>query len=199
MGGMRACRYNLVIETATPPGSVGLGCGDELVEVCGLPELARPRHRVDLMPTVDELCRRHGVAAGEVGEVYVSIGPGSFTGLRIAVATVKALVHVTGAKVAAVPTLDALACNAPGPGDDGVGGKLVVCLARKRETVFGGVYGWGGEGWLLEGEAGVCELAALVGRAGAGGGGVGRPAAGAGWGARIVGGCFAEGAGGCAG
>src|SRR5688500_8967170 len=103
--------HNLAIETSTRVGSVTLGRGDEVVQTVEMPE--QRRHTVDLMPTIDKLCQRHSLAPADIGEMYVSVGPGSFTGLRIGIATAKALAQVLGMRLIAVPTLEVVAQNVP--------------------------------------------------------------------------------------
>ena len=116
---------NLAIETSSRRGFVALGRGPEVLDTAELP--AKRRHNLDLIPTVDELMGRHGLGAGDLAELYVSLGPGSFTGLRIAVATAKMLSLTRGVKLVGVPTLDVLRRQHP---------DAVVCLNVKRGTAW---------------------------------------------------------------
>lgn len=86
------------------------------------------RHDDDLMPAIDRLCRRVGVAPGDLARVALSIGPGGYTSLRIAVATGKMIAEATGAQVVAVPSaiIAAWYVEQTTP--------AVVCLASKGET-----------------------------------------------------------------
>jgi len=68
-------------------------------------------HASQLIPTIDRVMKRARVRLDALDALAVSIGPGSFTGLRISVATAKALAKATGVKIAAVPTLDVIAYN----------------------------------------------------------------------------------------
>ena len=78
----------LAIETSTTTGSVALGSGSAAVEI----RLAPPiRHAEALLPAIDHALASAGVAKRALGGVVVGGGPGSFTGLRIAAATAKAL------------------------------------------------------------------------------------------------------------
>src|SRR5262249_2454622 len=101
----------LAVETATMAGRVGLLDSGRIVGQ-HLGDIALP-HSERLMAMVDRLLQDCGCAIADLEGLAVSIGPGSFTGLRVGVATVKGLALVLGCPVAAVPTLDALASNLP--------------------------------------------------------------------------------------
>jgi tRNA threonylcarbamoyladenosine biosynthesis protein TsaB len=66
-----------------------------------------------------------------VKEVYVSVGPGSFTGLRIGITLAKTLAFATGARLIAVPTVRVLARNAPPEARH-----LVLVLDAKRDQIY---------------------------------------------------------------
>lgn len=128
--------YNLALETTTRTGSITLGRGDERLATVGLPP--QRRHSVDLMPEIDRLCQTHGIGPADFSEIHVSVGPGSFTGLRIGITTAKTLAHVLNLKTVAVPTLDVIAQNAPDdlPADACV----AVCVTLKADAVYGGLF-----------------------------------------------------------
>ena len=139
--------YNLAIETASRPGSITLGLGEQLLGTTQLPDLARGksapntkrRNALDLMPAIDQLTRRHSVTPSDLSQVYISIGPGSFTGLRIAVATAKTLASVLDLKLVAVPTTQVVAQNASSDPVIQANPKIeyvAVCLNQKRDTVY---------------------------------------------------------------
>jgi tRNA threonylcarbamoyladenosine biosynthesis protein TsaB len=137
--------FNLAIETSSRAGSVAIGRSGRLLEAASLPP--QRRHAVDLMPMIDRLTARHGARPADLRELYCSVGPGSFTGLRIGVTTAKVIAQVTGARIAPVGSLDVVARNAPAGVD-----RLAVCLNAKRGQCFTGVYQRDGEDWrpLLE-------------------------------------------------
>jgi tRNA threonylcarbamoyladenosine biosynthesis protein TsaB len=120
----------LAIETSQREGSVALALAHG--EVDHEPLRATSRHEDDLMPAIDRLCTRHGVQPRDIRGVGVSIGPGGFTGLRIAVSTTKMLAESLGASIAAVPS----ALVAAEALDAGVDGPVLVCLASKRDTTW---------------------------------------------------------------
>lgn len=117
--------HNLAIETSSHQSTLALGDGDRLITTAALP--AKRRHNLDLVPTMDTLLREHGLQPGDLAELYLSLGPGSFTGLRIAVATAKMLSMTLGVKLVGVPTLDVLRAQHPG---------AMVCLNVKRGTAW---------------------------------------------------------------
>jgi tRNA threonylcarbamoyladenosine biosynthesis protein TsaB len=93
------------------------------------------RHAVELMPAIEALTRGQGWAPRDLDHVYLSLGPGSFTGLRIAVAIARALAQAAGCRIVGVPTLDVLAQNAPPEFP-----VVVPILDAKRGQVFAARY-----------------------------------------------------------
>jgi tRNA threonylcarbamoyladenosine biosynthesis protein TsaB len=67
------------------------------------------QHGADLAPAIAELLRSAGITAAELELIVAGIGPGSFTGVRIGVATAKGMVAASRARLAGVAGLDALA------------------------------------------------------------------------------------------
>lgn len=126
----------LGIETATETCSIALLDGpSSLVETA----LHVPRsHGRRLSLLIKEALAHADRAASALGLVAVSAGPGSYTGLRIGLATAKGLVLATGAEFIAVPTLEALA-EAVGHR----GGPLVTVLPSRRGEVYVAAYASG--------------------------------------------------------
>jgi len=102
----------LSIDTATEVASIALylsKTGSRREETVTWSRDGRLRHVEQLMPTVSWLCASAEVAPADIELVVCSGGPGSFTGLRIGVATAKGVVAASNAHLIAVSTLDALA------------------------------------------------------------------------------------------
>lgn len=100
----------LYIETATDVCSVALSRG---AEVIGLKEEAGGNnHAKHLLPFVDEVLKQSGCTVSDLNGVAVSVGPGSYTGLRIGVSTAKGIAYTAGIPVMAVGTLESIAQGA---------------------------------------------------------------------------------------
>ena len=145
----------LAVETSTFTGSVALAEASLPAGPEGFPAPLRiigettlnlsATHSSRLMPAIDRLLRETSVPIQAVQGIAVGIGPGSFTGLRIAVSTVKGLAFSLRVPVAGVPTLDALAHNLPYASTQ----VCPVIDARKKE-VYAALYRGNAEGGGLE-------------------------------------------------
>ena len=118
----------LSIETATLAGSVALTRGEEIL--AAVPGDAKVSHSNTLLRDIDKLLSEAKVSLPEVDLFAVATGPGSFTGLRIGIATVKALAATLDRPCAGVPTLQAVALAA-GPAQ-----LTVALLPAGRGEVF---------------------------------------------------------------
>jgi tRNA threonylcarbamoyladenosine biosynthesis protein TsaB len=125
----------LALESATLAGGAALLDGDHLVGESTL-SIALT-HSERMMAVVDRLMTDCGWSPKELEGLAVSVGPGSFTGLRIGIATVKGLALALGLPVAPVPTLDALAATLPFA-------DAAVCplLDARKGEVFCSLYRW---------------------------------------------------------
>ena len=101
----------LALETATLAGSAALLEGGRVIGQ-SLLDVALT-HSERLLAMVDRLLQDSGWDVAVLDALAVSVGPGSFTGLRVGIATAKGLAISLGLPVAPVPTLDALASNLP--------------------------------------------------------------------------------------
>jgi len=115
----------LAIDTATQVASLALHDGDSLR--AEMTWALSERHTVELMPRIEWMLSQLGCAACDLTGVAVSIGPGSFTGLRVGLAIAKGLALANNIPIVGVPTLDIVACAQPA-----VGGPLVAVLQAGR-------------------------------------------------------------------
>ena len=123
----------VAIETSGRMGSVAVGFGPQLLAEKQF--TAGMNHAIELMPTLRDLTLAQGWQPRQIQHVYLSIGPGSFTGLRIAVMVARSLAQAIGCLVVAVPALDVLAANAPAEASH-----LAVILDAKRGQVYAARY-----------------------------------------------------------
>jgi tRNA threonylcarbamoyladenosine biosynthesis protein TsaB len=94
-------------------------------------------HSQKLMPMIEDLMNSCQLTMADINLVAVAEGPGSFTGLRIGVATAKGLAHAANIPVVGVSTLDALAFNLPF-----CEGLICPILDARRNQVYTAVYKW---------------------------------------------------------
>ena len=129
----------LALETATLAGGAALLDDGRLVGESRL-NIALT-HSERLMAVVDRLLQDCGWEIGSLDALAVSIGPGSFTGLRVGAATAKGLALALEVPVAPVPTLDALAATLPFAA-------VPVCplLDARKGEVYCSLYRWSGAG-----------------------------------------------------
>lgn len=127
----------LTVDTATPCGSVAISRGETLLgEVL---VNVKSTHTDRLLLTVRQLLADVGLSVADLDAFGVVVGPGSFTGLRVGVATVKGLALATGLPVFGVSSLRAVAMQVPFPRHP-----LCVLLDARKSEVYAGLYGWEG-------------------------------------------------------
>ena len=99
----------VAVETSGRLGSAALAIGEKLL---AQRDFSAPmRHSSEMFPAIEELLARFNRKPSQIDQVYLSIGPGSFTGLRIAVTFAKMLALANSAKIAAVRTSDVIVSN----------------------------------------------------------------------------------------
>jgi tRNA threonylcarbamoyladenosine biosynthesis protein TsaB len=126
----------LALDTTTPAGSVALVEDDRVVdERAGDPSRTHAqRLPAELLSTLD----RRGLTLADVDLFAVASGPGSFTGLRIGIATIQGLALVRGRRVAGVSALDALAHLAAA--DASPGTLIAAWMDARRREVFSALF-----------------------------------------------------------
>jgi len=121
----------LGLDTSTTTASIAVLDGDRVLATA-----TRDTHRrsADVLVGVDEACRTAGVSPRELDAIAVGAGPGSFTGLRIGMATAKGIAFAAHRPLWAVSSLAALAFDAP---RDGV---IVAVLDARKGEIFAGTF-----------------------------------------------------------
>jgi tRNA threonylcarbamoyladenosine biosynthesis protein TsaB len=147
----------LAVETSSLAGGVALLDDERLVAEYQLD--VSVTHSERLLSAIDRVLADARWAARDLAGLAVAVGPGSFTGLRIAVSTVKGLAVALGLPIAAVPTLDAMAAALPWAA-------LPVCpvLDARKGEVYASRYRWDGAGMRREWEYAALAPAALAAR-----------------------------------
>ena len=132
----------LGFDTATPATAVGLRSADgTTLEACDIPaSQERPGHATRLLPLADELLAQAGIDWGSLQRIAVGIGPGTFTGLRVGVATARGLAQSLALDLRGVSSLHALAHRAL----HGRRGSVLAAIDARRGEVFAG--GWSSAG-----------------------------------------------------
>jgi tRNA threonylcarbamoyladenosine biosynthesis protein TsaB len=145
----------LAIETSGEPASLALvrdGCVATDLEFTAPRRLSQT-----LMVRMDELLGRAGASVGDVTAAAVSLGPGSFTGLRIGVGTANALAQVNGWRIVGMPTHHAIAERAAGTAD----GLVCVVTAARADEVYATLLSRGESGWQERRPCGVYRIGEL--------------------------------------
>lgn len=128
----------LAIETATRCQSVAIVDDEQILAEDNHPECTS--HASALVPTIDRLLKSLNVSLGQLDGLAVSIGPGSFTGLRVGLSTMMGFRVATKLPLVTVSTLEAMAWNLRGE-------NRVVCptLKASRGEVYWGLFQWEGD------------------------------------------------------
>jgi tRNA threonylcarbamoyl adenosine modification protein YeaZ len=126
---MTASAPLLALDTASSVASVAIGVAGEVVAEESLAQTATSRH---LLATIDACLKRGGFARAQLAGVLALRGPGSFTGLRVGLATALAIHDALAIPALAVPTLPVLASCAA----NGDGRPIVACVDAHRGEWF---------------------------------------------------------------
>jgi tRNA threonylcarbamoyladenosine biosynthesis protein TsaB len=127
----------LAVETATAWQSVALLDGERVL--ARVDQDAAGSHARVLLPAIDQVFSEAGLVPGNLEGLVVSIGPGSFTGLRVGLSTVLGIRTVTKLPLAVVPTLEAMAWNLRGAAMP-----LCPVINSRRGEVYWAVFQWRG-------------------------------------------------------
>ncbi|MFV0637065.1 tRNA (adenosine(37)-N6)-threonylcarbamoyltransferase complex dimerization subunit type 1 TsaB [Mitsuokella sp. WILCCON 0060] len=125
----------LAIDTATQVSSVAVASADKLA--AELTMQAKLTHSETLMPHIEKVLAMAGGKKEQLEGIAVSIGPGSFTGLRIGLAAAKAMAYALNLPIVGVSTLKALAYHYPVPGL-----RIVSLLDAQKGNAYRESYEW---------------------------------------------------------
>lgn len=125
----------LAVDTSSTVASAAIVDDNKLVCECVLNN--KLTHSQTLMPMIDEVLKKSELKPCDIDVFAVSEGPGSFTGLRIGVTTIKGLAHAVNKPVCGVNTLEALAYNLPF-----CPYIIAPIMDARREQVYNAFYKW---------------------------------------------------------
>ncbi|HEX2971227.1 MAG TPA: tRNA (adenosine(37)-N6)-threonylcarbamoyltransferase complex dimerization subunit type 1 TsaB [Tepidisphaeraceae bacterium] len=147
----------IAIETSGRVGSIALADQGRVLTECQFPHGLK--HAAEIIPLIDRLCRAQEWTPRDIEELYVSAGPGSFTGLRIGITLAKTLAFANGVKLVAVPSVRVLVENAPAEAQ-----QVIIVLDAKRDQIFTARFERSSEGWLEREAAHLDSLTAMLAR-----------------------------------
>lgn len=127
--------YILALESTGPHASVAVI--DDKGTVKELNNDGTLNHLENLVPMVEKLLKSEEIDIKEIDKVAVSVGPGSFTGIRIGVTTARSLCQNLGIKGIPVPTLESFAYALPE--FDGI---IAPMIDARRNQIYGGAFKW---------------------------------------------------------
>ena len=120
----------LAVETSSRVGSVALARGETLLAETAFS--ATLRHSVEILPSISKLLERFAYTPDNIDQVHIALGPGSFTGLRIATALAKTMSLANAVRIVTVDSLDVITANIDDADDLAVFQTAGVCLAGVR-------------------------------------------------------------------
>jgi tRNA threonylcarbamoyladenosine biosynthesis protein TsaB len=128
----------LAICTSTPRGSAALVRDGEALAATAYVDLQGHAERI--FEAIDAVLAEAGEHRGSVDGVACDVGPGSFTGVRVGLASAKGIALGLGLPLAGVGSLEAMAAAAFGSGAAGPGDVVVAALDAKKGEVFAAAY-----------------------------------------------------------
>lgn len=129
----------LAVETATPWQSVAILEDDRVLAMHE--QEAGGAHGSLLLPAIDRLLSQCGLQLNDLSGLACSIGPGSFTGIRVGLATCLGLRGAIGLPLTLVPTLEAMARSL-----QSVAGPVCPMLTSRRGEVYWAIFRWTNDG-----------------------------------------------------
>ena len=129
----------LAVDTSGKNGSLALACttpgqSESEISVLEVVPLAGGAFSAQLVPQIAAVLEKHGYGKSDLGVFAVASGPGSFTGLRVGLAAIKALAEALRKPIAAVSLLEAVASSGA------ASGRVLAALDAGRGDVYAGDY-----------------------------------------------------------
>lgn len=125
----------LAVDTSANVAATALVCDGKLLAESMINN--KKTHSEKLMPMIDNVLKNSDTDIQDIDLLAVANGPGSFTGLRIGVSTVKGLAHAINKPIVGISTLECLAYNL-----FDVGGVIAPIMDARRSQVYNAVYKW---------------------------------------------------------
>jgi tRNA threonylcarbamoyladenosine biosynthesis protein TsaB len=147
----------LILETSGRGARIGLVRKGELKHTAEL-DAAR-RHAREMIPTIGAMLSAEALRPTNLTGIVVSRGPGSYTGLRVGLATAKALAYATGCQLRAVDTFQAIAWQTPRERD-----RAWVLADALQNQVYAQEFALRHDGWLPAGQLEILAVGALAAR-----------------------------------
>ncbi len=150
----------LAIDTATR--WTGLALHDGMNVVAELGWYAINTQTIEVAPTVQDMLRRTDVAITDLDAIAVTIGPGSYTGLRVGLGLAKGLALAHGLPLLSISTLDVVAA-----GFGRSAHPLAIVCEAGRKRVCAATYQWQDDGWMMTTDPDIYEWETLIAQAAA--------------------------------
>lgn len=128
----------LTLDTSSIVASVAIGDEEKLIAEYTINH--KKTHSQKLLPMIEEVLERCELKTKDIDLFGVSLGPGSFTGLRIGITTVKVMAQALNKPVVGVSSLEGLAYNIPF-----FDGLICPIIDAQRESVYSAIYSWEGD------------------------------------------------------
>ena len=123
----------LAIDTSSKICSTSILENENVIDINNLED--GKTHSENLMPLIDELLKRNNLKINDINMIACSVGPGSFTGIRIGISSIKAIAEVLNVKVAGVTSLETLAKNVENPEEN-----IVSLIDARNNQVYCGIF-----------------------------------------------------------
>ena len=123
----------LAIDTSTEHLSIAVGSKEEILFEKTVQLKAKFSEKIMLL--IDQALKRSKLSVGKIDGFVVGLGPGSFTSLRVGLATVKGMSFATGRPILGISSLDAIAMNIPGNAEN-----IYVMTDARRKLIYSACY-----------------------------------------------------------